>query len=60
MKEKLEACFNRLQELDIKPTLVNMELLVQTLYDLREIYNELKEDAEDGEPEADPEGRDED
>lgn len=42
MKEKLEACFLRLQELDIKPTLNNMENLVQTLYDLREIYNELK------------------
>lgn len=43
MKEKLEACFNRLQSLDIKPTLTNMELLVQTLYDLREVYKELEE-----------------
>ena len=41
MKEKLEACFNRLQGLDLKPTLSNMEILTQTLYDLREIYNEL-------------------
>ena len=43
MKEKIEACFNRLQTLEIKPTLSNMETLVQTLYDLREVYNELKE-----------------
>lgn len=43
MKEKIEACFNRLQGLEIKPTLSNMEILVQTLYDLRDVYNELKE-----------------
>jgi hypothetical protein len=61
MKEKLEQCFERLQNLDIKPTLGNMELLVQTLYDLREIYNELnKEEGPDGRAEADPEGRDAD
>lgn len=41
MKEKLMACFERLQRLDIQPTLSNMEVLVQTLYDLREIYNGL-------------------
>ena len=59
--EKLEQSFNRLQTLDIKPTLGNMELLVQTLYDLREIYNELsKEEGPDGGREADPEGRDAD
>ncbi|MBR2209888.1 MAG: hypothetical protein IJ896_00205 [Fibrobacter sp.] len=50
MLEKLESCFDRLQTLDIKPTLDNMEKLVQTLYDLREIYNELKEGADDGRP----------
>ena len=43
MKEKLEACFNRLQGLEIKPTLENMEILIQTLYDLRDVYNELKD-----------------
>lgn len=53
MKEKLEACFQRLQKLEIQPTLGNMEKLVQTLYDLREIYNELGEN--DGRTETDPE-----
>ena len=64
MKEKIEKCFERLQSLNIQPTLGNMEKLVQTLYDLREVYNEIvaKEDAEnaraeDG-PAADPDGRD--
>ena len=41
MREKIEACFERLQNLDIKPTLSNMEILIQTLYDLRDVYNEL-------------------
>lgn len=36
----------RLQNLDIKPTLQNMEILVQTLYDLRSVYNELKKNDE--------------
>lgn len=48
MLEKLQLCFERLQGLDIKPTLANMEKLVQTLYDLRDIYNELKEGADNG------------
>lgn len=56
MKEKLEACFDRLQTLEIQPTLANMEKLVQTLYDLRELYNKLEED--DGRTETDPERRD--
>lgn len=46
MKEKLEACFDRLQNLQIKPTLENMEILVQTLYDLREVYKNLKEEGD--------------
>ena len=57
MKEKLEACFDRLQALDIKPTLTNMELLVQTLYDLRDVYNELGGD-DHGRTATDSEGRD--
>lgn len=56
MLEKIEACFERLQGLEIKPTLTNMETLVQTLYDLREVYNELKEGEGDGK--TDPDGRD--
>ena len=56
MKDKLKACFDRLQNLQIKPTLGNMEILVQTLYDLREIYNELNEEGEsDGRTAADTE-----
>ena len=43
MLEKLERCFDRLQSLDVKPTVGNMEKLLQTLYDLRDVYNELKE-----------------
>lgn len=57
MREKLEECFNRLQSLEIKPTLSNMEILVQTLYDLRDMYNNLKEGDEGG-SQADSEGRD--
>ena len=59
MKEKLEQCFDRLQSLDIQPTLNNMEKLVQTLYDLREVYAELckKEGENGGRSEVDTEGR---
>ena len=46
MPEKLEACFERLQRLDIRPTLSNMEILLQTLYDLRDVYLELKKERE--------------
>lgn len=61
IRGKLTECFERLQGLDIKPTLTNMEALVQTLYDLREIYNELGKGDRDGRgPEADPGGRDDD
>ena len=42
LKEKVEACFKRLQSLDIAPTLNNMEKLVKTLYELRDVYNELE------------------
>ena len=55
MREKIEACFMRLQGLDILPSLKNMEILTQTLYDLRSVYNELKEGEDDGGPQADPE-----
>lgn len=42
IKEKLNVCFERLQTLDIAPTLQNMEKLVQTLYDLRDVYNAIE------------------
>lgn len=49
MKEKIDACYRRLQTLDIMPTRANMEKLLQTLYDLREVYDELNgEDDGDG------------
>ena len=58
MREKLKECFERLQGLKIDPTIDNMEILLQTLYDLRKIYNELGEDDEHGRPEAGAGGRD--
>ena len=57
IRAKLEQCFERLQSLNIQPTLGNMEKLVQTLYDLREVYQEIKEGEEDGRGQADPDGR---
>ena len=56
MREKIEICFKRLQTLEIQPTQSNMEKLLQTLYDLKEIYNEMGEN--DGGDQADPERRD--
>ena len=58
MKEKIEACFDRLQGLEIRPTVSNMETLLQTLYDLREVWQELneKETDTDGRAKADSEG----
>lgn len=53
MKEKIEAIYKRLQTLDISPTKANMEKMIQTLYDLEDIYKELRD--EDGRTEADPE-----
>ena len=50
MKEKLEAIFERLQSLDIKATTANMEKLLQTLYDLQEIYRKLTEGGTENEP----------
>ena len=62
MKEKmleiLGRCYERLQGLDIQPTQNNMEALLQTLYDLKEVYNRLKEEQDGDGTAADPEGRD--
>lgn len=55
MKEKIEACFNRLQGLEIKPTVDNMEILLQTLYDLREVYNAIKDGEDVGRETSDSE-----
>ena len=59
MEEKLEAVYKRLQTLNILPTKENMEKLLQSLYDIREVYNKLMEGKANGGhngPEADPEG----
>lgn len=49
MKEKLDACYQRIQTLEIVPTKGNMEKLLQTLYDLEEVFKELsKEGADNG------------
>ena len=55
LREKLDGCFDRLQNLQIKTTLGNMEILVQTLYDLREVYSELERMEADGRAEAESE-----
>ena len=57
MKDKIKECFERLQKLDINPTLTNMEILLQTLYDLRDIYNEIGGE-KDGGCKTDPERSD--
>ena len=57
MKEKISACFDRLQTLDVKPTVGNLEALLQTLYDLREVYNELERTEENERAAVDSEGR---
>lgn len=61
MKDKLNEVYERLQTLDIMPTKGNMEKLLQCLYDLRDIYNELERmEANNGGQAADPGGRDDD
>lgn len=46
--EKLMASFDRLQGIQIQATIPNMEKLLQTLYDLRDIYNGLNKEGDDG------------
>lgn len=43
MSEIIKNCYDRVQTLEISPTLTNMEKLLQTLYDLRSVYQKLKE-----------------
>lgn len=54
IRSKIEGCFLRLQHLDISPTVTNMERLLQTEYDLREIYNMMGSE-DDGRAKADSE-----
>lgn len=71
MEKKLQEClntldgsFDRLQELEIKTTLTNMEKLTQVLYDIRGVFMTLLEmkdklgGEQDGGSAADPDGRD--
>ena len=71
MEKKLQEClntldgsFDRLQELEIKTTLSNMEKLTQALYDIRGVFMTLLEmkdklgGEQDGGRTADPDGRD--
>ena len=50
MKEKLNEVYKRLQTLNLPPTQGNLETLLQCLYDLKSVYNELeaKEAGADG------------
>lgn len=60
LKEKIQGCFERLQKLELPPTVTNMEKLLQSLYDLREVYAKLERMGADDRVETDPGGRDED
>lgn len=42
IKDKISACFDRLQQIQILATKGNMENLLQTLYDLQEVYQILE------------------
>ena len=59
MKEKLNECYERLQTLNMPNTRHNMETILQTLYDLQEVYWELERMENDERTDADPGGRDE-
>lgn len=50
MKEKLNEIYKRLQRLNIQTTKENMELLLQCMYDLKSVYDEMtaKEAETDG------------
>ena len=44
IKEKLAVKYEELQDLDIKPTMHNMETLLSTLYAMRDVFNYLEEE----------------
>ena len=53
--ELLNDCYERLQTLQgVPPTRHNLEIILQTLYDLRHINEKLKEGSQDGRTEIDP------
>ena len=52
--DTLNACYERLQTLQLSPTRHNMETLLQTLYDLQHIHTKLTEGGNDGRTEIDP------
>lgn len=56
--EKINNCYLRLQKLDINPTRNNLEILLQTLYDLKEVFDGLGVTDDAGRTTADTEGRD--
>lgn len=55
MLEKLEACFMRLQTLKLDMTEHNMSVLLQTLYDLRDVYAQIQKTTVAAEPAPDAE-----
>jgi hypothetical protein len=48
MKEKIEACFDALQELDMKPTPGNVSIMNGVYSFLREVYAEIEKGENDG------------
>ncbi len=53
---KIGTAYERLQTLDIMPTRKNMEILLQTLYDLKDVYNKMEEEEQNADRQkADPE-----
>lgn len=53
---KIGKAYERLQTLDIMPTRKNMEILLQTLYDLKDVYKKMEEEEQNADRQkADPE-----
>lgn len=53
---KIGTAYERLQTLNIMPTRKNMEILLQTLYDLKDVYNKMEEEEQNADRQkADPE-----
>lgn len=53
---KIGTAYERLQTLDIMPTRKNMEILLQTLYDLKDVYKKMEGEEQNADRQkADPE-----